>query len=122
MEDGFVKVCCEDDIWDGEIVGHKIKGYEIILVKIDGEVRAYYGLCPHTLGRMKEGFINNDGQIVCPDHEWIFDAKTGESVNPKGTKLPSFEVRIKDGDVYVKVPDLPVREWLSQNLRYMERR
>jgi len=48
-----------------------------------------------------DGFIE-DGKVTCPAHGWQFDLQTGRV--PNGIKgLDSYEVKIINDDVYIKV-------------------
>lgn len=50
---------------------------------------------------MYDGFIE-DGCVVCPSHGWEFNLETG--IIPGGLRgINSYEVKIEDDDVYVKV-------------------
>lgn len=118
MSEGrWIKLCHVDDLWDREIRGFEIDGYHVAVLKMDSEIRAYYGLCPHALGPMEEFYFEEDA-IVCPAHLWTFDARTGAGINPESSHLVSFEVQVKEGEVYVKLPSIPAKEWLTNNLRY----
>jgi nitrite reductase/ring-hydroxylating ferredoxin subunit len=45
-----------------------------------------------------------DGQVVmCPWHAWSWDVTTGENTANGDLKMASYEVRVQDGQVYVKV-------------------
>jgi toluene monooxygenase system ferredoxin subunit len=112
-----VRVCADPDLWEGEIRGVKAEGYEVIVLRLpSGEVRAYYGLCPHTLSRLEEGDIDEQGNIVCSAHGWTFDPGTGRSINPTGACLPPFPVHIIDGAIHVELPNMPAKDWVVRNL------
>jgi nitrite reductase/ring-hydroxylating ferredoxin subunit len=45
-----------------------------------------------------------DGQVVmCPWHAWSWDVTTGENTANGTLKMPCYEVKVEDGQVYVKV-------------------
>ena len=45
-----------------------------------------------------------DGQVVmCPWHAWSWDVTTGENTANGTLRMPIYEVRVEDGQVYVKV-------------------
>jgi|FaiFalDrversion3_1042247.scaffolds.fasta_scaffold00025_3 toluene monooxygenase system ferredoxin subunit len=115
---GWHKVCHIEGLWEGEMLGCKINGYELVLLNVKGELRAYYGLCPHALGRLTEEGIFDGERLVCGVHLWEFDACSGKSINPCGAELPAFPVQVREGEVYVELPDMPAREWALRNLRF----
>ena len=61
-------------------------GLEILLVMTSAGVRAYNGVCPHLGGPLLEGTFSND-TIVCPWHDYAFDAVTGHCKTIPGRKL-----------------------------------
>jgi len=70
---------------------------------VDGEVRAFDNACPHQGMPLIDGNFEN-GQITCPAHNWIFEASSGSSINPKGQCLTSYPVRVEAGKIMVDVP------------------
>lgn len=114
----WYKACRVDELLEGEMLGCRFDDYELVLLNVGGEVRAYYGLCPHALGRLSEEGIFDGERLVCGVHLWEFDARSGESINPCGAELPSFPVHVRDGEIYVELPDVPAREWVLRNLHF----
>lgn len=56
--------------------------------------------------------------LTCPVHEWQYDARTGEGVNPQGVRLPTFPVCLEDGGVFVEVgAEADERTWVGPVLR-----
>lgn len=101
--DGFVDLIEEGDLWDGEMEAFDVDGEEVLLVKVDGQVRAYDGICPHQGMSLVEGQL--DGRVLtCFAHEWEFDVLTGQGVNPKNERLTSYDVRVtENGMVQVRL-------------------
>ena len=53
----------------------------MVLLNIDGEIRAFEDRCPHLSSRLSEGDI--DGRtLTCAAHLWEFDAVTGKGTDP----------------------------------------
>lgn len=105
----FEKVCTLDDLWEGEMESFEVDGQEILLVCRDGgEVRAFQGVCPHQDIPLVEGKF--DGKLlVCRAHSWIFDAATGEGVNPAGCQLAEYPIKLDGDDVYVDTDGISPR-------------
>ena len=97
---GFVRVCDEDDLWDGEMEAFDLEHGPILLVRIDGLYRAYQGICPHQSQPLVEGSLD-DLKLTCSGHSWVFDLRTGEGVNPRRARLAVYPVEVCDGGVYV---------------------
>jgi toluene monooxygenase system ferredoxin subunit len=98
---GFAAVADEGDLWDGEMESYDLDGQEILLIRLDGEYHAYDGACPHQSTSLAAGMLNG-GLLVCSAHEWEFDARTGQGVNPRTACLRRREVRLADGRVLVR--------------------
>jgi nitrite reductase/ring-hydroxylating ferredoxin subunit len=115
----WVEVCPVDDLIDGEAQTFKIGPYEVYVVYADGQLRVYYGRCPHACCVLAPSDF--DGRkIVCNMHQWEFDAFTGEGLNPRGARLFALEHEIRDGVLYVKVPDVPVVEFKEKWFKMYE--
>ena len=120
-----VFVCKEGDIADGTGKVVADNGVEIGLFHIGGQYVAWRNHCPHSGGpvcqgkvmkRVEERLDDNklslgihytaDGtlNIVCPWHGYEFDIKTGHHAGLDTLKLSGFQVRQRDGAVYVVVP------------------
>jgi len=101
--DGFVEVIEADALWDGEMESFDVGNDEVLVLKVDGEIRAYDGICPHQSASLVEGELEA-GVLTCRVHEWQFDALSGASVNPKGSCLLRHDVRITgEGMVEVRL-------------------
>jgi nitrite reductase/ring-hydroxylating ferredoxin subunit len=60
------------------------QGYEIILVKIDGQVHGYRNSCPHIGIGLDYGdgrCLHNDKTLICSLHGALFEADTGYCVD-----------------------------------------
>ncbi len=98
----FFKVCCVDDLVNNSGKRFIVDDVDIALFKVDNKIFALSNVCPHQHSPLiYDGFLE-DGCVVCPAHGWMFSLETGKT--PTGQRgLSSFEVQVKDNDVYVKV-------------------
>ncbi|WP_286885883.1 Rieske (2Fe-2S) protein [Aneurinibacillus sp. UBA3580] len=96
-------VCNKDDIWEGEKFFTKVNGKPIIVLNVEGTIKAYQGWCPHQAQSLEDAPL--DGcTLTCMAHVWEFDIRTGKGINPKTAKLREFRVEIdEDGNIYVEV-------------------
>jgi toluene monooxygenase system ferredoxin subunit len=84
-----------DDLWEGDMTAVKIDGEAVLLVNVDGEVRAYSNRCPHQASPLDEGDL--DGQtLTCAKHLWEFNAVTGCGINPDDARLKRYGCRVED--------------------------
>lgn len=99
---------------DGERVIVDVKEREIAVFNLEGTYYALLNYCTHQGGPVAEGVQQGEvttdendelcyareGEIVaCPWHGWGFDIKTGRALSTDEYRIPTFEVRVRDGDV-----------------------
>ncbi|CAG9326349.1 unnamed protein product [Blepharisma stoltei] len=103
--------CREDELIEGVLkkvqVGNNPENF-IVVAKVNGAVYAVSGKCPHYFLPLNPGYL--DGYtLICPFHGAQFDIRTGELIGAPGQRsLQSFEARISNGNVVVKIPDSKV--------------
>jgi toluene monooxygenase system ferredoxin subunit len=45
--------------------------------------------------------VFNGRTLVCPSHDWVFDARNGQGLSPTGCALKEYAMRVEDGMVLV---------------------
>ena len=100
-DDGFVFAAREAALAEGAAVSVDIGGRTYALFRIDGQVRAIDGLCPHEGGALAEGTVSK-GVVTCPWHGWTFDACTGCSLEPAGNDVAHYPTLVDEGNVYLQ--------------------
>jgi toluene monooxygenase system ferredoxin subunit len=104
----FQKIANLDELWDGEMVALEIEGRVVLLVNLNGDIRAYADSCPHLGTRLSQGSLQRN-LLTCSTHGWEFDVGTGQGINPKAACLESFAVKVENGDILIDVAALGVR-------------
>ena len=98
------------EIADGEMKAYTVQDNDILVVNYNGSYYAIGGKCTHMGGDLSKGKL--EGKIVtCPRHGSKFDITTGESISGpkigflklKTKKEPSYEVKIEDSKIKVKI-------------------
>ncbi len=96
------RVLDADDLPEGRVTtvaaGHK----SLALTHVDGEYAALENRCPHQGGPLGEGAIEQ-GMLRCPWHGYDYCPLSGES--PFGDQVATYPLEIRDGGVWVEVPD-----------------
>lgn len=110
----YVTRADELDVGDRAII--EIKGREIAVFNVGDGFEAVGNHCPHMGGPTCEGLLsgmvamNDDGEMVyereneiisCPWHGWEFDVRTGEHLGGSKKRLLTYDVVVRDGNVYV---------------------
>ena len=90
----------------------QVDGTDILVVNIDGDIRALQGICSHEYFELDKGFLTGD-TLTCALHLSRFDLETGEALDPPAElPLAVYPVVVEDGRVVIEVPDgpLPISE------------
>ena len=86
-------------------------GHKVVILRVDGELRAYRDACPHEGFPLSKHAERQDFVIVCNKHLWEFDAATGEHISRiprERCNLKRCPVREVDGVLEVEVSGVMV--------------
>ncbi len=100
ISDGFVDACAVADIPENRARIVCLSGERVAIFKYAGKISAVSNVCQHQNGPLGEGKIVS-GCITCPWHGYQYVAETGASPPPFAEKVPTFNVRVKDGRVLI---------------------
>jgi len=98
--DGFVFAAQESQLTDGAGLAVELAGKEYALFRFDGRVHAIDNACPHEGAPLAQGEIA-DGVVTCPWHGWTFQACSGCSINPAGSDVKSYPVKVEEGQILI---------------------
>ena len=96
----FVDACAEADIPENRARIVCISGERVAIFKYDGKISAVSNVCQHQNGPLGEGKIVA-GCITCPWHGYQYVPETGASPPPFVERVPTFNVRVKNGRVWI---------------------
>lgn len=101
----FVTVADVAEIPLGEARSIPIRGRLIGVFHTADGFFAIDDACPHMGASLAGGYVEGDA-VMCPWHAWRFCVRDGTWLdNPKSPlKAASYEVRVADGEVQVKIP------------------
>lgn len=113
------KVGHTDELDDESRIITDVDGIEIAIFEFDEEYHAVANHCIHQGGPLCEGELRgrtvgaDDGwgwnyeasekHITCPWHAWQFDITTGDCTDSDRYAVPTFELEVRDGDIYVEL-------------------
>jgi nitrite reductase/ring-hydroxylating ferredoxin subunit len=80
------------------------KGLQILLIKRSGHIYAISDKCAHMTCSLASGVLE-DYTLKCPCHDWKYDIRNGEFLNAKEIKLPLYDIKVSDGNIFVKVEE-----------------
>jgi 3-phenylpropionate/trans-cinnamate dioxygenase ferredoxin subunit len=101
----FVTVTRVEDLGPGQVQVFEVEDEYVAVANVDGQFCAFVDICTHDDGPLVEGKL--EGNVVtCPRHGARFDVCSGRALSlPAITPLPTFEVRVVDGEVQVRVEE-----------------
>jgi NADPH-dependent 2,4-dienoyl-CoA reductase/sulfur reductase-like enzyme/nitrite reductase/ring-hydroxylating ferredoxin subunit len=93
------------DLAAGEMKQVSANGVDILLACVGGNFHAVGAHCTHYGAPLVEGVLNGE-RIVCPWHHACFNVTTGNLHEPPALDaLPTYELKIRDDQIIVHVPD-----------------
>ena len=98
----FTNVIAAADLLPGTGMEASVSGKPVALFNIGGRFCAISNTCLHRGGPLGQGFVENE-TVSCPWHGWMFNVETGENVVNGELKVASYEVKVEDGQVMVRV-------------------
>ena len=106
----YEKVCEVNDIWEGEMEVFDVGENEVLIVHSPGrEIRAYSPICPHAEFSLIDGELENC-VLTCAAHLWQFDVLSGKGVNPTGTSLTSYPMKVENDTIWVAFPQQDIED------------
>jgi len=101
MSNEWSKVGAEQDFTE-KITLLEIGKAKVGVARLDGEIYAFNGLCPHSAGPMHRAEV--EGTVVtCPLHAWRFDLKQGGREIHDYRPLRTYDVKVEGGEVFIRL-------------------
>jgi nitrite reductase/ring-hydroxylating ferredoxin subunit len=95
-------------------------GRRLAVGNAGGELFALDDTCLHRGGSLAGGHLDGTA-LICPQHWWRYDVRSGARLGQPQLRLPRYPVRVVDGEVRVTVPPAPpagsLREILLDHAR-----
>lgn len=100
--DDFIKVATVDQVPDNEGLILDVDGYPIAIFKVGDNFYAVEDVCPHQESSFEGGELD-DNVVTCPLHGWKLDVTSGQSLEAKGAKVETYEVKVEGEDIYIRL-------------------
>jgi toluene monooxygenase system ferredoxin subunit len=84
-----------DELWEGDMTPVTVGGENVLLMNVEGQIRAYANRCPHQGWVLDEADFDGE-KLTCLRHMWEFDAATGCGINTTNAQLKCFECKVED--------------------------
>ena len=80
------------------------RGLPVLLIKKTGQIYAISNKCAHMACGLGGGTLK-DYTIQCPCHDWRYDIRTGEFLDAKEIKIPTYKWKSADGKIYINLEE-----------------
>ena len=102
-EPKWARVATATEVPAGELRAVPTDRGPLVLASVDGDIYALEDRCSHQDYPLSAGELEYD-ELECPFHGARFDVRSGRAVQlPAVTPVRTFQVEIRDGDVYVRL-------------------
>jgi nitrite reductase/ring-hydroxylating ferredoxin subunit len=81
----------------------EVNGKKICVGKKADTIFACVNKCPHAGGRLADGYIDVQGNIVCPLHRYRFNCDTGRNTSGEGYYLKTYKIETREDGIYIGV-------------------
>jgi nitrite reductase/ring-hydroxylating ferredoxin subunit len=98
----FVRAIAASDLAPGQCIEATVGGTPVAIYNVGGTFYATSNTCLHRGGPLGQGLLEGRA-VMCPWHAWSWDVTTGENVANGDLKIPTYEVRVEGGEVFVRV-------------------
>ena len=99
----FIRAIAVSDLSPGQCTEANVGGTPVAIYNVGGTFYATSNTCLHRGGPLGQGMLDG-AAVMCPWHAWSWDVTTGDNVANAELKIPTYEVKVEDGHVLVKVP------------------
>ena len=103
-----VPVARLDDLAPGTMLMVQVDGTDILLINLNGEIRATQGVCTHEYFELDKGFLTAD-TLTCALHLSRFDLFSGEALDPPAElPLQIYPAYVENSEIVLELPVGPV--------------
>ncbi len=103
----FVAVCSTDDLVKDSGVAALVKDIQVALFYLNGEVFALNNYDPigkaNVMSRGMIGDLKGELMVAAPLQKQHYSLKTGQCLDVEGVSIPSYQTKIENGHVFVKL-------------------
>jgi nitrite reductase/ring-hydroxylating ferredoxin subunit len=103
-----VPVARLDDLAPGTMLMVQVDGTQILLINLNGEIRATQGVCSHEYFELDQGFLTAY-TLTCALHLSRFDLFSGEALDPPAElPLQVYPAFVENGEIVLELPEGPI--------------
>lgn len=79
----------------------EINGKIVCLARHKDQLFACTQKCPHAGALLKDGYLDPQGNLVCPLHKYKFSLKNGRNISGEEYYLKTFQVEEKQAGIFL---------------------
>lgn len=91
----------ELNFYNNNIAVVKVEGKKICIAKVGETVTAFTYKCPHASGILADGYLDVNGNIVCPIHRYRFNTCSGHNTSGEGYHLKTYSIEEREDGWYI---------------------
>jgi 3-phenylpropionate/trans-cinnamate dioxygenase ferredoxin subunit len=80
-----------------------VGGKTICLARFEDKLFGCAQKCPHASGIMSDGWVDAQGNIVCPLHRYKFNLENGRNTTGEGYYLKTYPIEERPDGVFVGI-------------------
>ena len=81
--------------------GHR----KVCVARWQGNLYAFAYKCPHAGGVLADGYLEAQGNVVCPVHRYKYNIRSGFNSSGEGYYLSNYPVEEREEGIYVGFPE-----------------
>ena len=105
MSTQAARVATWSELPDRQPVGALVAGVDLVLVRFDDQIRAFYGRCLHRGALLADGFVRGEN-LICGLHDWDYRLDSGVSEYNNHEVLPRFAAWVEGDGVFVDAAEV----------------
>jgi 3-phenylpropionate/trans-cinnamate dioxygenase ferredoxin subunit len=98
---------------DNNLLEIELAGKYICIANTMYGLTACNAKCPHAGGIMSEGFLDKNGNIVCPIHRYAFNFSNGRDIAGEGYYLKIYPLQVNNTGVFLGIEESGLFSWLK---------
>ena len=91
----------------------EVGGKKICIVLFKEKIYATAAKCPHAGGNLSHGYVDLQGNIVCPLHRYKFSLDKGRNVTGEGYYLKTYPVEKRENGIFLGIEENGIFNWLK---------
>jgi 3-phenylpropionate/trans-cinnamate dioxygenase ferredoxin subunit len=95
------------------IANIEVAGKSICVALHRNNLSAFTQKCPHAGGNLSNGFLDAQGNIVCPLHRYKFSVQNGRNTSGEGYFLKTFPIQIRKEGIFIGFEENNFFNWLK---------